>query len=147
MLERPVQQLLEALDEGAVVPAVEIVDKALALALAFRAAGREQAVEIAGARGRQSVEVELRLLLEDVEVAHRAQRASRAAQAFEDGAHRLAVKILVEDPQGHAHAPRGDAHDVQLLRILAETRAGLVLEHARLHAAHAHGPAGLRRVS
>src|SRR5450759_4814498 len=105
-LERPVQQLREALDEGAVAPAVEIVDEVLALTFALRTAGREQAVEIAGALGRQGVEVVLRLLLKDIEVAHRAQRASRTAQAFEDGAHRLAVQILLEDPQGHAHAPR-----------------------------------------
>src|SRR5450756_369724 len=81
-LERPVQQLREALDEGAVAPAVEIVDEVLALTFALRAARREQAVEIAGALGRQGVEVVLRLLLEDVEVAHRAQRASRTPQAL-----------------------------------------------------------------
>ena len=41
------------------------------------------------------------------------------------------VEVLLEDPQGHAHAARGDAHDVQFLGVFAEARAVLVLEHAR----------------
>ena len=89
----------------------------------------EQAVEVAGALVRQAVEVDLRLLVEDVEVAHGAEHAAGAAKPLEHRPQHVRVQVVGEHAKRHAHAPRGDAHVVQLLGVLAQPRTLFVLEH------------------
>ena len=128
--ERAVEQLAKALHEPPVPLAVEVGDEVLALLVALGAARREQAVEVAGTFRRQRVQVVLRLLLEHVQVAHGAEHPPGAPQALERRAQLGAVEVVVEHTQRHAHAARGLPHHVQLLGVLAEARALLVLEHA-----------------
>ena len=115
--------------EPAVALAVEVRDEVLALLLALGLPGLEQAVEVAGALVRQAVEVDLRLLVEHVEVADGAERAAGAAKPLEHRPQHLRIQVVGEHAQRHAHAARGDAHVVQFLGILAQPRALFVLEH------------------
>ena len=115
--------------EAAVALAVEVGDEVGALLLALVVPRVEQAVEVAGALVGQAVEVHLRLLVEDVEVADGAQHTAGAAEPLEHRPQHVRVEVVGEHAQRHAHAARGDAHVVQLLRVLPQPRALLVLEH------------------
>ncbi len=115
--------------EAAVALAVQVGDEALALLVALGLPRVEQAVEVTGALVGQAVEVDLRLLVEHVEVADGAERAAGAAKPLEHRPQHLRVQVVGEHAQRHAHAARGDAHVVQLLRVLAQPGALLVLEH------------------
>ena len=68
---------------------------------------------------------------EDVEVAHGAEESADGPEVGSITQCRIALEPIPEDAPGRAHPPRGDAHRVELLRILAGHRARDADEHPR----------------
>jgi hypothetical protein len=89
----------------------------------------QQRVEIVAVLVGQRAQVAHRLLVEHVEVAHGAEHAARAAQSALRRSHGVGVEERSEHAQGGAHAARGDPHVVELFGVVAQARAGFVLEH------------------
>ena len=91
-------------------------------------------------------DVAVEVLEQHVDVAHLAQGTGDAAELLDVAPLHLGSIGAVEDAPGRTHPPRGDAHPVEVLDVLAATRAGLEVQHPRQMHAQDLAPGFTKRV-